>query len=173
MRHLLISKSLAIDLIMSQENLKHCRKTIVLQCYLTIPWCVIFIYDNQIYLNENKDVFKDLNDFPPLDDWFSYEYIDAKFKNEIDKTKGQLAGNEMLKETKHYVEYINNNTNWLKAISIKIDKFRIDCEYIVFFMQMYMQCNKENGSTSLFRNLIIPRLPCFEKLDLSQFKLYI
>ena len=40
----------------------------------------------------------------------------------------------MEKETKHYVEYINNNTNWLKKINTEIDKFLIDREYINFFM---------------------------------------
>ena len=52
-----------------------------------------FIYDNQNDLNENKYVFKYLNEFPPSDYWFPYEYIDAEFKNKVDKTKGQLAGN--------------------------------------------------------------------------------
>ena len=38
---------------------------------------------------------------------------------------------------------------------------------------MYMQWSKEDGSTSYFQKLIITRLPRFEKLDLSQFKVYI
>ena len=42
-----------------------------------------------------------------------------------------------------------------------------------FFIQMYMQWSKDDGYTSFFQKLIIPRLPHFEKLDLSQFKLYI
>ena len=80
---------------MSQENPKHYRKKIGLQCYLTIPWRVTFIYDNWIDLNENKDVLKDLNYFPPSDDWLPYEYIDAEVKKKVEKTKGQLAGDEM------------------------------------------------------------------------------
>ena len=40
-------------------------------------------------------------------------------------------------------------------------------------MQMYMQWIKDNGSTSSFRELIIPCQTRFEKLALSQFKLYI
>ena len=36
-----------------------------------------------------------------------------------------------------------------------------------------MQCRKDDGYTSSSWTLIIPRLPCFEKLDLSQFQLYI
>ena len=53
----------------------------------------------------------------------------------------------MEKETKNYVKYINHNPNWLKMITIEIDKFMIDIEYINLFMQMYMQWIKDNGST--------------------------
>ena len=40
-------------------------------------------------------------------------------------------------------------------------------------MQMYMQWSKDSGYTSSSQTLIIPRLPRFEKLALSQFQLYI
>ena len=53
----------------------------------------------------------------------------------------------MEKETKHYVESLNHDPNWLKKISIEIDKFLINSEYIDFFMQIYMQWSRENGST--------------------------
>ena len=45
-------------------------------------------------------MFKDLNEFPPSYDWFSYEYIDDEVKKKVDKTKGQLTGDEMEKENK-------------------------------------------------------------------------
>ena len=70
-------------------------------------------------------MFKDLNEVPPSDDWFPYEYIDTEFKKKLDKTKGQLASDEMEKETKNYMEYLNHDTNWLKMITIEIDKFLI------------------------------------------------
>ena len=79
----------------------------------------------------------------------------------------------MEKEIKHYVQSLNHNINWLTMITIEIDKFLIDHEYINLFMLIYMQWIKDEGSTSSFRILIIPRLPRFEKLDLSQSKLYI
>ena len=79
----------------------------------------------------------------------------------------------MEKETKNYVESLNNYPNWLKIITIQIDKLLIICEYIKFFIQMYMQCIKDDGSTSSYQTLIITRLPSFEKLALSQFQLYI
>ena len=40
-------------------------------------------------------------------------------------------------------------------------------------MQMYMQWIEDDGSNSSFQKLIITRLPRFEKLALSQFKVYI
>ena len=76
-------------------------------------------------------------------------------------------------ETKNYVEYHNHDPNWLKKISIEIDKLLINREYIDFFMHIYMQWSKYGGSTSSFRTLIISRLPRFDKLALSQFKVYI
>ena len=71
------------------------------------------------------------------------------------------------------MESLNHNPNWLKTIIIEIDKFLIDCEYINFFMHMYMQRSKDNCSTSSSQTLIIPRLTSFEKMALSQFQLYI
>ena len=84
-----------------------------------------------------------------------------------------MSGDEMEKGTKHYMEYLNHNLNWLKMITIEIDKLPIHREYINFFMQMFMQWIKDGSSTSSFRTLIIPRLPRFEKLSLSQLQLYI
>ena len=72
----------------------------------------------------------------------------------------------MEKETKHYVEYLNCYSKWLKKITIWIDNFLINREYIDFFMQMYMQWSKDDGSTSSFQKSIIPHLPRFEKLAL-------
>ena len=71
------------------------------------------------------------------------------------------------------MESLINNPNWLNTITIEIYKFSIDCEYIDFFMQIYMQWRKDDAYTSSYGTLIIPRLPCFEKMALSQFQLYI
>ena len=91
----------------------------------------------------------------------------------LTKRKGRLTGDVMEKQTKHYVESLNHDPNWLNTINIEIDKFLIDCEYIEFFMKMYMQWIKDDGSTSSSRTLIIPPLPRFEILALSKFQLYI
>ena len=87
------------------------KQKIGLQCYLTIPRCVTIIHDNRIDFNGNKYAFKDLNEVPPSDDWFPYEYIDAEVNNKSEKTKGRIAGDEMEKENKYYVEYLNHGPN--------------------------------------------------------------
>ena len=74
----------------------------------------------------------------------------------------------MEKETNEYVEYLNHNPNWLKTITIEIDNLLVYRVYIKFFMQMYIQWSKYNGSTSSSKILIIPRLPHFEKQALLQ-----
>ena len=89
-----------------------------MQCYIIIPQPVTIVYDKLIDFNENKYVFKYLNEVPASYAWFPYEYIDAEFNKKLYKTKGRLAGNEMENETKHYVEYLNHNPNWLKTITI-------------------------------------------------------
>ena len=114
-------------------------------------------------------MFKDLNEVPPSYDWFPYEYIDAGFNKKLDKIKGRFAGDKMEKYTKNYVESLNHDPKLLKTITIEIDKFLIDCEYMNFFIQMYTQSRKDEGSTSSYQTLFIPRLPIFEKLYLSQF----
>ena len=64
-----------------------------LQCHITIPQSVTVLHDNRTDFNENRYVFKDLNEVPPWNDWFSYEYIDAEVNKKLDKTKGRLADN--------------------------------------------------------------------------------
>ena len=58
------------------------KQTIGLQCHITIPRRVTIIYDNKIGFNENRDVFKYLNDVTPSDDWLPYKYIDAESRRE-------------------------------------------------------------------------------------------
>ena len=106
-------------------------------------------------------MFKDLNEVPPSDDWFPYEYIDSEFNKKLDKAKGRISGDEMENETKHYVESLNHDPNWLKTITIEIYNFLIDCEYINFLVKIYMKWSKYDGSTSSYRTFIIPRLPRF------------
>ena len=73
-------------------------------------------------------MFKDLNKVPPPDDCLPYEYIDSEVKKKVEKSKGQLAGDEMENENKHNVESLNHDPNWLTTIYIEINKFLINRE---------------------------------------------
>ena len=102
------------------------KETIGLQCHQKIPRHVTIIYDNRINFIENINVFKDLNEVPLSNDWLPYEYNDAEVNKKIDEIRIQHAGNEMEKETNHYVKSLNHDPNLLKKFSIKIDKFLIN-----------------------------------------------
>ena len=96
------------------------KKIIGLKFHQTLPRRVTIIHDNRIDFNENRNVFKDLNEVPPSDDWFPYEYIDAEVKKKTEKTKRQLAGKKMERETKQYVEYLYRDPNWLNNFLLKL-----------------------------------------------------
>ena len=102
------------------------KTTIGLICHQTFPRRFTILHENIIDLNENRNLFKDLNKVPPSDDWFPYEYIDAEIKKKVDDAKRQIAGDKMEEETKNYVESLNHDPNWLKKFSIEIDNFLIN-----------------------------------------------
>ena len=52
-------------------------------------------------------MLKNLNKVSPPYDLFPYEYIDAEVNNKLEKNKGRLAGDEIEKDTKYYVESLN------------------------------------------------------------------
>ena len=57
-------------------------------------------------------MFKDLNEVPPSNDWFTKEYIDDEVNKKLDDTKRQLADDKMEKDNKNYVESLNHDPNW-------------------------------------------------------------
>ena len=77
------------------------KKTIGLQCLQTIPRRVTFLHDNRINLNMHKNVFRNLHDVPTSENWYPSKYIEAEIKKKLDKTKGQLASDEMENEIGH------------------------------------------------------------------------
>ena len=118
---------------MSQENLKKIRKTIGLQYLQTITRRVTFLHDNQINLNIHKYVFINLNDVQTSENWFTNKYIQADIRKKLDKTKGQLASDEMENEIRNYDESLNHDPQWVRRIANGINKLLVDREYIDFF----------------------------------------
>ena len=83
------------------------KKTIGLQCLQTIPRRVTFLHDDRINLNIHKNVFINLHDVPTSENWFPNKYIESEIKKKLEKTRGQLASDEMENEIRHYVEALN------------------------------------------------------------------
>ena len=79
----------------------------------------------------------------------------------------------MENKIRHYVESLNHYYQWVLRITNDVNKLLVTREYIELFMKIYMQWSKDNGYTSSNPKLIIECLPHFEKLALSQLKVYI
>ena len=118
-------------------------------------------------------MFSNLHDVSTSKMWFPNKYIESEIKKKLDKTRGQLASDEMENQIIHYVESPNHDPQWVRRITININKLLVEREYIDFFMQIYMQWSKDNGYTSSNQKVIIEFLPRFQKLALSQFKVYL
>ena len=139
--------------------------TIGLKCLQTIPRRVTFLHDNQINLNIHKNVFRNLYVDPTLETWFPNKYIEAEIKKKLEKTRVQLASDEMENEIRHYIDSINHDPHWVRIITNDINKLLVNREYIDFFMQIYMQWISDNSYTSSDQIIIIECLPHFERLD--------
>ena len=109
-------------------------------------------------------MFRNVYVDPTSEAWFRNKYIEAKIKKKLDKTRGQLASDEMENEIGQYIDSLNHNPFWLGRITNDINKLLVNREYIDFFMQIYMQWSSNNS---------IEYLPHFEKMALSQFNVYI
>ena len=67
----------------------------MLQCLHTIPRRVTFLHDNRMNLNIHKNVFRDLYGISTSETWFPKKYIEVDIKKKVDKTRDDLASDEM------------------------------------------------------------------------------
>ena len=98
---------------------------------------------------------------PTSENWFTNKYIEAEIKKKLDKTRGQLSSDEMENEIRHYIDSLNHDPQWVRIITNDINKFLVNCEYIEFFMQIYIQWSIDNSYTSSDQKLIIECMPHF------------
>ena len=92
------------------------------------------------------------------------KYIEDDIKKKVDKTRDQLASDEMAYDIRKYIDCLQHHTFWVGRIKNDINKLLVNREYIYFFIQIYEQWISDNS---------IKCLPHFEKMALSQFKVYI
>ena len=70
----------------------------------------------------------------------------------------------MAYDIRKYIDCLNCDPSWVGRIKNDINKLLVNREYIDFFIQIYEQWSRDNS---------IKYLPHFEKMALSQFKVYI
>ena len=140
------------------------EQTIGLQCLYTIPRRVRFLHDDRINFNIHKNVFRDLYVNKTSETWFPNKYIEDEIKKNVDKTRGQLASDEMAYDIRQYIDSLKHDPFWVWIIRKDINKLLVNREYIDILIQIYIQWSSDNS---------IEYLPYFEKMALSQFKRYI
>ena len=67
-------------------------------------------------------------------------------------------------EIRQYNDYLNHDPIWIRIITNDINKLLVNREYVELLMQIYLQWSSDNS---------IECLPHFEKMALSQLKVYI
>ena len=140
------------------------KKNIGLKCLHTIPRRVTFIHDDRINFNIHKNVFSDLDGISTSKTWFLNKYIEDETKKKVDKTRYQLESDEVEYDIRKYIDCLKQDPSWVGRITNDINKLPVNREYIDFFIQIYEQWSTYNS---------IKCLPQFEKMTLSQFKVYI
>ena len=67
-------------------------------------------------------------------------------------------------DVRQYIHCLKHDTSWVGIIKNDINKLLVNREYIDFFNQIYEQWSSDNS---------IKCMPHFDKMALSQFKVYI
>ena len=109
-------------------------------------------------------MFRDLYGISTSETWFLNKYIEDEIKKKVDKTRDQLSSDEMAYDIRQYIYCLQHDPSWVGIITNDINKLLFNCEYIDLFIQIYEQWSSDNS---------IKCLPHFEKMALSQFKVYI
>ena len=123
---------------MRQENIKQIRKkSIGLQCLYTIPRRVIFIHDDRINFNTQKNLFRDLDGISTSETLFLNKFIDDEINKRVDKTRDQLASDKMAYDIRNYIHCLQHDPFWVGRIKNDINKLLVNREYIDFFIQIY------------------------------------
>ena len=115
-------------------------------------------------INTQENVFRDLDIISTSETWFPKKYIEDEIKKKVDKTRDELASDEMEYSIRQYTDCLQHNPSWVGRIKNDINKLLVNREYIDFFNKIYEQWSSDNS---------IKWLPHFKKMEFSQFKVYI
>ena len=109
-------------------------------------------------------MFRGLDGISTSETWFPNKYIEYDIKKKVDKTRDQLTSDEMSYDFRQYIDCLKHDPSWVGRIKNDINKLPVNREYIELFIQIYEQWSTYNS---------IKCLPHFEKMALSQIKVYI
>ena len=98
-------------------------------------------------------MFRDLNVDPTSETWFLNKYIEDEIKKKVDKTREQLASDEMEYDIRQYIYSLKHDPFWVGRITNDINKLLVNREYIGLFIQIYIQWSSDN-SIEFFHILI-------------------
>ena len=115
-------------------------------------------------IKTQENVFRDLYGISTSGFFFPNKFIDDEIKKRVDKTRDQLENDKMSYDIRHYINCLQHDQFWVQRIHNDINKLLVNREYIDFFIRIYEKCRTYNRMKCL---------PHFEKMTLSQFKVYI
>ena len=106
------------------------KKTIGFQCLHTIPRCVTFLHDDRMNINTKKNVFRDLYGISTSETWFPNKYIEDEIKKKLDKTRDQLASDEIAYDIRKYIDCLQHDPSWVGRIKNDVNMLLVNREYI-------------------------------------------
>ena len=78
--------------------------------------------------NIHKNVFRDLDGISTSEIWFPNKYIEDDIKKKVDKTREQLASDEMAYDIRKYIDSLKHDTSWVGRIKNDINKLLVNRE---------------------------------------------
>ena len=74
----------------------------------------------------HKNVFRDLDGISTSETWFPNKYIDDEIKKKVDKTRDQLASDEMTYDTRQYIYCLQHYPSWVGIIKNDINSLLVN-----------------------------------------------
>ena len=73
-------------------------------------------------INTQKNVFRDLDGISTSETFFPKKYIDHEIKKKVDKTRDQLASDQMASDIRHYINFFQHDPFGVGRIQNDINK---------------------------------------------------
>ena len=90
-------------------------------------------------------MFRDLNVNSTSETWFPNKYIEDEINKKVDKTREQLASDEMAYDIRQYIDSLKHDPLWVWRITNDINKLLVNREYIDFFIKINIQWSTDNS----------------------------